>query len=63
MRNALCVPGMEHNLLPYFVLSEANLVVNDMPKIHIDDPSVEDHSNYDVETRLIITLRLSRIFS
>ena len=42
-RNALCVLGMEHNLLPPFLLHEAGLVVNEMPKIHIDDPSVEYH--------------------
>ena len=61
--NYLCVPVMEHNLLPHFILREAGLVVNDTPKIHIDDPSVEDHSIFHVETRLRIPLRLSVIFS
>ena len=46
-----------------FILRESGLVVSDMPKIHIDDPSVEDHSIFDVETRLRIPLRISGILS
>ena len=59
----MCVLGMDHNPPPNFILREAGLVVNDTPKIHIDDPSVEDHSIFHVETRLRIPLRLSGIFS
>ena len=40
VRNALCVPTMDHNLVPLFVLKEAGLVLNDKPKIHCEDPSV-----------------------
>ena len=43
-RNALCVLGMDQNLLLTFIKREAGLVVNDTPKIHTDDPSVEDQS-------------------
>ena len=44
VRNYLCVLVMDHNILPPFILSEAVLVVNNTPKIHINDPSVEYHS-------------------
>ena len=47
VRNALCVPTMEINLIPPFVLREAGLILNDTPKIHCKDPSVEDHSLFD----------------
>ena len=46
-RNALCVPSMDHNLVPPFILREAGLILNDKPKIHYEDPSVEDHSFMD----------------
>ena len=46
MHNALHVPGMENNLIPPFLLREAGIVVNDIPKIHVDDPQVQDHSLY-----------------
>ena len=61
--NDLCVPGIDHNLLLHFILCESGLVVNDTPKIHIDDPSVENDSIFDVETRLRIPLWVSGIFS
>ena len=61
--NDFCVLGMEHNILPPFILRESGLVVNDRPKIYIDDPSVEYHSIFDVETRLRTPLRLSSILS
>ena len=34
VKNALHVPSMEHNLIPPFILREAGLEVNDVPKIH-----------------------------
>ena len=34
VRNALCVPSMEYNLIPPFILREAVLVLRDTPKIH-----------------------------
>ena len=47
VRNALCVPSMEHNLIPPFILREAGLVLHDTPKIHCNVPSAEDHSLFD----------------
>ena len=52
VQNALCVPTMEINLIPIFILREAGLTLNDVPKIHCDEPSVEDHSLYDEESGL-----------
>ena len=47
VRNDLCVPTMDINLITPFILREDGLVSNDTPKIHFDDPSVEDHSLFD----------------
>ena len=47
VRNALCVPTMDINLISPLILREAGLVLNDTPKIHCDDPSVEYHSLFD----------------
>ena len=44
VRNALHVPTMEHNLIPPFILREAGLEVRDVPKIHVKEPTEEDHS-------------------
>ena len=63
VRNALCVPTMEINLIPPFILREAGLVLNDTPKIHCDDPSIENHSLFDEETGLRILFTLSGTFS
>ena len=32
VKNALDVPSMNHNLAPPFILQEAGLIVNDVPK-------------------------------
>jgi hypothetical protein len=63
VRNALHVPAMHHNLIPPFIMREAGLVVNDVPKIHVDEPSVEDHSIFDQESGLRIPLKLDGVFS
>ena len=44
VRNALYVPSLEHNLIPPFIMREAGLEVRDIPKIHVSDPTEEDHS-------------------
>ena len=58
LKNALCVPSMSHNLVPPFILREASLEVNEKPKIHNNDPSVEDHSLFHEESgfRMLFTL-------
>ena len=58
LKNALCVPSMSRNLVPPFILWEAGLEVNDKPKIHYKDPSVEDHSLFHEESGLRIPFTL-----
>ena len=63
LRNALYVPSMENNLIPPFMLREMGVVVNDVPKIHKEDPTVDDHAITVVEMRFRIPLSLWGIFS
>ena len=61
-RNALYVPSMQHNLIPPFILREAGFQINDVPRIHLDDPSNDDHAlHLDDDAR--IPLQLHGIFS
>jgi hypothetical protein len=52
IRNCLHVPTMINNLIPPFVLREAGVEVNDRPKIHSQEPSLEDHSLYFSQSRI-----------
>ena len=61
--NALYISHLDHNLLPLFILREANVEVNDKAKIHASDPSIEDHSIYVQDHDLRIPLQLNGIFS
>ena len=63
IRNALHVPSMTTNLIPPFMLREAGIVVNDTPKIQVDDPTADDHSIYFPETQFRIPMSLWGIFS
>ena len=63
IRNALYVKDMSHNLIPPFLLREANLKVNECPKIHADCPTVEHHSIYFPEADLRVPLKLNGTFS
>ena len=63
VRNALCIPSMEHNLIPPFILRESGLVLYDTPKIHCNVPSAEDHSMFDEEKGPRIPFTLDRTFS
>ena len=62
-RNVLHVPSMDHNLVPPFILREAGLEVNEKPKIHCNEATVQDHSIYDSNSGLRIPLELDGIFS
>jgi hypothetical protein len=46
VRNSLYIPNLVHNLIPPFILSEAGIYVEPVPKIHIKDPTIENHSIY-----------------
>eukprot|EP00957_Ditylum_brightwellii_P139653 10643161-Ditylum_brightwellii.AAC.1 len=34
---------MDHNLIPSFMLREAGITVNETPKIHKENPTMDDH--------------------
>ena len=63
IQNALYVPSMDYNLLPPFMMREAGLIVKDIPKIQLDDPSEEDHAITFPETGFRIPLSLWGVFS
>ena len=63
MKNALHVPSMSHNLIPPFVMREAGIRVNDVPKIHCEDPDVDDHTLHFPEDKVKTPLKLTGIFS
>ena len=69
IRNALYVPSMTHNLIPPFIMREAGLVVNDVPRIHTKSEELTNETHCivacegDVGTDLKIPLRLDGIFS
>ena len=61
--NALYVLSMDNNLIPPFMLREMGVTVNDIPKIHKEDPTVDDHAITFMETGFRIPLLLWGIFS
>ena len=63
MQNALHTPSIKHNLIPPLIFRETELTVSEVPKIHCDEPMVDDHSIYDDVTKLWIPLKLDGIFS
>ena len=46
LHNALYVPSMDNNLIPPFMLREMGVTVNDIPKIHKEDPMADPDSGY-----------------
>ena len=63
IRRGLHVPSMTHNLLPPFMLREAGIQINDVPKIHVTSPSEEHHAIIFQETDFRIPLTLHGTFS
>ena len=63
LRNALHVLSMDNNLIPPFMLREMGVTVNDIPKLHKEDPTVDDHAITFVEMGFRIPLSLWGIFS
>ena len=63
MRNVLYIASIKHNLITPLILREAILTVSDIPKIHCDETTIEDHSIYDEKTKLWIPIQLDGIFS
>ena len=64
-RNVLYVKSMQHNLIPPFIMREAELIVNEQAKIHTspDTVSPKDHSIIDHESGLHIQMELYDTFS
>ncbi len=54
---------MSHHLIPPFILREAGLKVNDVPKIQSPDPNEETHTIRHSDTGMRIQLQLNGIFS
>jgi hypothetical protein len=63
IRNALYVPSLEYNLLPPFMMREAGVIVRDTPKIHMEEPTEEDHALTFPETEFRIPYSLTGTLS
>ena len=63
VRNGLYLPNLSDNLIPPFILSEAGVKVDTIPKIHSKDPTIDNHSLYFADADLRIPLKLNGIFS
>ena len=64
LKNALYVPTMERNLIPPFIIREAGLQVNDVPRIHCgEDLNDDSHCIICKDAGLKIPLRLRGVFS
>ena len=63
VQNAFHIPSIEQNLVPPFILQEAGLVVNDTPRIHVNESTLETRSIIDRESGLRIPLQLDGILS
>ena len=62
MRNALHVPSMEHNLAWPFMMRSGIVINNNVPKIHCEDPIVDEHSVSFDQSDMRILLRLNSVF-
>ena len=62
-KEALFVAAMTHNLIPPFLMREAGLVVDDVPKVQSTNPTMQHHSMHFPEDNLRIPLRQCEIFS
>ena len=63
VRNALYVLTMTNNLIPPFIIREVGIIVNDVPKIHVDDPTNSDHVIIFKDTDFKIPMLLWGTFS
>ena len=58
VRNALYIKSMHHNLIPPFIMRAGGVTVNDVLKIHCDDPTIDDHCILFPNAELCIPLQL-----
>jgi hypothetical protein len=55
---------MQNNLIPPFMMRKAGIILNDMPKMQVEHPTVDDHSIFfPAETKFRIPMSLWGIFS
>ena len=63
VRKALHAPSMNHNLIPPFMLRTVGVIVNDVPKIHCEDPAVDNHCISFDNSDLWIPFQINGVFS
>ena len=56
------MPTMEHNIIPPFIIRAGLVIVSDVPKIHCEDTTIEDHCIRFKNSDLKITMQLSGTF-
>ena len=61
--NALYIPTMKHHLIPPFILQEAGITENDVPKIHCEDPTLDDHTVWIDSLGVRFPLEFDGVFS
>ena len=54
---------MLHNLISSFIIRETGITISSTPKIHVDDPSVDNQAIIFKETGFRIPLQLWGVFS
>ena len=63
IKRGLYVPSMTHNLLSPFMLRDAGITINEVPKIHVTSPTEDHHAITFQETNFRIPLSLHGTFS
>ena len=63
VRNALYIPHLRNNLIPPFVMRSAGVTLNETPKIHSKDPTIDNHCITFEDSDIRIPLQLSGVFS
>ena len=63
VRNAIRVKAMSNNLIPPFMMREAGIEVNDVPKIKVKDPTADHHAIIFKDQEFRIPLALWGVFS
>ena len=62
VRNALYIPHLQNNLIPPFLMRAAEVTLNETPKIHSKDQTIDDHCITFEDSDLRIPLQLSGVF-
>ena len=63
VRNALHILHLRNNLIPPFLMRASGVTLNETPKIHSKDPTIDDHCITFEDSDLRIPLQLSGVFS